>query len=80
MIKKYDVLVEFYDGLLVDVKIMSHEKAERDWYRWAKEHGYKDYEDFLTSLREDDLKEELRWYPDIELEGLTNKEINPSKR
>jgi len=66
--KKFAVFVELFQGVINDVKIVKTEDASKIWFKWAKEHGYKNYQEFINARRDGDVDEELNWYPDLEVE------------
>lgn len=57
-----DVLVEVFQGVISNVRVLSHALAVKEWRKWAEKHGYTDYEHFVKTLREQSLDHELRWY------------------
>jgi len=65
---KVDVLIELYDGVLEDVRILSHKKAEIEWNKWAKEEGYENYDQFIQTIDEGRADSELRWFEDVEVD------------
>jgi hypothetical protein len=69
-----DVLVKVFSGAIDDIRVLPHDKAEEEWDKWAKEKGYKDYESFIAVVNEGEVKEELRWYERIEIEGEPDQE------
>lgn len=74
---EFDVLVEVFDGVVGTVEILSHTAATEKWTKWAKEHGYSSYEEFLKAL-EQGVKEELRWFEGVELQISENEIVHRS--
>lgn len=65
---KVDVLVELFQGVLEETRLMSHEKAEKVVQTWCDNHGYTNFEDFQKAIEEGMPDNELRWFTGIEVE------------
>jgi hypothetical protein len=80
--RKVDVLIEITNGIIEDVAVLPRKEANEVWKEWGKEHGYDNYHEFLDAVRDGQIKEELRWFGDIDIdEGFKRKkEFNPSVR
>jgi len=91
--KKYDVLIEVTQGAIGDIRLLSPKKAEREWHKWGKKHGYNDYQDFLNDVQGGGVDKELRWFLDVPSEdcycpncskkliaSTRNFFLNPSRR
>lgn len=82
--RKVDVLVEITNGIIEDVAVLPRKEANEVWTTWGHEHGYSNYREFLDAVRDGEVKEELRWFGDIDIdEGFKinrKKEFNPSVR
>ena len=85
--KKVDVLIEITDGIIQDVAVLPRKEANEVWTKWGHEHGYSNYQEFLDDVNEGQVKEELRWFGDFDIdEGINGwkmkgqKSFNPSLR
>ena len=65
---KVDVLVELFQGVVEETRLMSPEKAVKVVQTWCELHGYSDYEDYKKAVDEGMPDNELLWYTGIELE------------
>ncbi len=65
---KVDVLVELFQGVLEETRLMSPEKAAKVVQTWCENHGYTDYEDYKKAVDEGMPDNELLWHTGVELE------------
>ena len=66
--KGFDLLVELFQGVLEETRLMSPEKAVKVVQTWCNNHGYRDYEDYKKAVDEGMPDNELLWYTGVELE------------
>ena len=66
--KGFDLLVELFQGVIEETRLMTPMKAEKVVQTWCENHGYRDYEDYKKAVDEGMPDNELLWYSGIELE------------
>ena len=65
---KVDVIVELFQGVVEETRLMSPEKAVKVVQTWCDNHGYTDYEDYKKAVDEGMPDNELMHYIGIEVE------------
>ena len=66
--KGFDLLVQLFQGVIEETRLMSPMKAEKVVQTWCENHGYRDFEDFQKAVDEGMPDNELRWFTGIEVE------------
>ena len=65
---KVNVLVELFQGVVEETRIMSPEKAVKVIQTWCNQHCYKDYNDYKKAVDEGMPDNELIWHTGVEVE------------
>jgi len=64
-----DVLVFIFQGVIDEVRVLSHSKAEIAVIEWCKKHSYVSYQHFVVEQGLRILKDELKWFTDVTVEA-----------
>ncbi|GAG69279.1 unnamed protein product [marine sediment metagenome] len=61
----YDLLVELFQGVIEESRLMSPEKAKKVVQTWCDNHGYVDFDGLQKAIEEGMPDNELRWFTGI---------------